>query len=86
MPEISRFYGIVIMMFFGDHGIPHFHARYGRDKVAIAIEDLSVLAGNLPRRALSLVMEWAAQHQKELMMNWEMVKNDKQPVAILPLD
>lgn len=66
MPEISRFYGIIIAMFFGDHNPPHFHARYADKKVAIEIESLRILEGNLPPRALGLVIEWASQHKAEL--------------------
>ncbi len=54
MPEISRFYGIIVAMFFGDHNPPHFHARYGGEKVAIEIETLRILEGNLSPRALVL--------------------------------
>ncbi len=66
MPEISRFFGIIVAMLFDDHTPPHFHARYGKDGVAIEIESLRVLEGQNPARALGLVMEWALQHQKEL--------------------
>jgi hypothetical protein len=59
MPEISRFLGIIIAMYYNEHNPPHFHARYGDAKVEIAIETLSVLAGKLPPRAMGLVMEWA---------------------------
>jgi len=55
MPEISRFYGIIIAMFFDDHSPPHFHARYSGEKAAIEIESLRVLEGQLPPRALGLV-------------------------------
>ena len=57
MPEISRFYGIIIAMFFDDQNPPHFHARYAGDKVAIEIQTLRVLEGQLPPRALKLVIE-----------------------------
>jgi len=62
MPEISRFFGIVIQMYYGDHDPPHFHVRYSGQKALIAIETLEVLRGQLPPRALSLVREWAALH------------------------
>lgn len=65
MPKLSEFFGIAIYMYWGDHGPPHFHARYGREKASIAIEDLSILAGGLPPRALGLVIEWAALHKGE---------------------
>ena len=57
MPEISRFFGIVIQMYYNDHAPPHFHARYGGHKALIAIETLAVLNGHLPPRTLGLVVE-----------------------------
>jgi hypothetical protein len=66
MPEISRFYGIVIQMYFGDHPPPHFHARYAGQEVKIDIDALAVIEGRLPARALGLVIEWTALHQDEL--------------------
>lgn len=83
MPEISRFYGIIIAMFFADHPPPHFHARYGNHKISIKIEDFTVLEGNFPPRALGLVMEWAAKHQEELLTNWTLAQN-LQPLAKIP--
>ena len=59
MPEISRFFGIIIAMFYGDHNQPHFHARYGSDSATIRIDNFAVLDGYLPPRALGLVIEWA---------------------------
>ncbi len=85
MPEISRFYGIVVALFYGDHNPPHFHARYGSDKVAVEIAGLRVLEGGLPPRALGLVVEWAAQHREELMRGWELARNDQPPEKIEPL-
>lgn len=71
MPELSRFFGIVITMFFDDHNPPHFHARYGDAEASISIPTLSVIRGYLPARALGLVMEWAALHRIELMQEWQ---------------
>jgi hypothetical protein len=85
MPEISRFYGIIIAMFYDDHNPPHFHARYGKDSVAIGIDSLRVLEGHISHRALGLAMEWASQHQQELMHSWNLVKNSKPPKQISPL-
>ncbi|MHB8089665.1 MAG: DUF4160 domain-containing protein, partial [Anaerolineaceae bacterium] len=62
MPEISRFLGIIISMFYDDHNPPHFHARYGDFKAAILIDDFTVKEGNLPARVLGLVIEWASLH------------------------
>lgn len=85
MPEVSRFYGIIVAMFFGDHNPPHFHARYGAEKVAIEIESLRILEGYLSPRALGLVIEWAAQHKNELLQNWELARNNQTPKKIEPL-
>jgi len=85
MPEISRFFGIIITMFYDEHNPPHFHARYGSDKAALEIASLRVLEGKLPSRALGLVVEWASQHQEELTMNWEAARNDRPPKKIQPL-
>ena len=85
MPEISRFFGIIILMYYDDHNPPHFHARYGSDKAAIEIASLRVLEGRLPSRALGLVVEWASQHQEELVMNWEAARSDRPPKKIPPL-
>ena len=69
MPEISRFYGIIIAMFYEDHNPPHFHARYSDAQAVIKIDDFTVLEGFLPPRALGLVVEWAARHKTELINN-----------------
>jgi Domain of unknown function (DUF4160) len=85
MPEISRFYGIIIAMFYSNHNPPHFHARYGTYKVAIRIQDFRMLEGHLPPRALGLVIEWAAMHQEELIRNWELARRNQPPGKIEPL-
>jgi hypothetical protein len=85
MPEISRFYGIIIAMFFDDHNPPHFHARYGKEKVAIEIHSLRILEGHIPPRALGIVIEWASQHKDELLSNWELAKSNQPPKKIEPL-
>jgi Domain of unknown function (DUF4160) len=69
MPTISTFYGITIRMFYDDHAPPHFHVQYSEFKAETAIETLQVLAGRLPRRALSMTIEWTANHQAELREN-----------------
>jgi hypothetical protein len=85
MPTISIFYGIVIQMFWNDHAPPHFHALYGDNEAVVAIESLQVLRGSLPRRALSLVLEWADEHRAELLENWELCRSHQMPRQILPL-
>jgi hypothetical protein len=85
MPEISRFYGIIIAMFFDDHNPPHFHARYAEESVAIEIESLRIMEGHIPPRALGLVVEWATQHKEELLNNWELARLNQAPNKIEPL-
>ncbi|MGD9634194.1 MAG: DUF4160 domain-containing protein [Pirellulales bacterium] len=85
MPEISRFYGIVVQIYFGDHPPPHFHARYAGQIAKIDIETLAVIDGSLPSRALTLVMEWAALHQQELRDAFDRAANFQQPGEIDPL-
>lgn len=74
MPEVSRFYGIVIKMFFDDHAPPHFHAQYSGQEVLIDVRTLAVISGSLPARALGLVAEWASLHRQELLSLWERAK------------
>ena len=86
MPEISRFFGLIIRMFYNDHAPPHFHAEYGDEEAVIAIDTLEVQRGELPRRALALVLEWAALHREELRRDWELARSGQKPVPIAPLD
>jgi hypothetical protein len=85
MPEVSRFFGIIISMFFDEHNPPHFHARYESDRAAIEIRSLRVLEGKLSPRVLGLVVEWASQHQDELLDNWEAARLNQPPSKIPPL-
>jgi hypothetical protein len=70
MPELCRFLGLVVTMYFNDHNPPHFHARYEDSRAIIAIDPLELREGSLPPRVLGLVMEWARIHQAELVANW----------------
>ena len=85
MPQVSRFFGISIYMYFDEHNPPHFHAIYGKDEVQIGISPLGLIEGRLSSRALGLAMEWAALHQKALLENWELMREDKPPRKIPPL-
>jgi hypothetical protein len=85
MPEISRFFGIVIHLYYDDHAPPHFHAEYAGSEALIRIDDLSVHRGHLHPRALGLVMEWAALHQDELHKAWNDAKSRIKPSKIAPL-
>ena len=80
MPQISRFYGIIVAMYYSDHAPPHFHAKYAEHEATIRIDTLECLEGKLPRRVLALVLEWAASHRQELRQNWDLAR------AGLPLD
>lgn len=81
MPVISRFYGIVIKMYFqqSEHNPPHFHAIYGEYMGAVDIRTLALLEGDLPAKALALVREWAGMHQDALMTIWETQQFEKLP-------
>ncbi len=85
MPEICRFYGIVIKIFFDEDNPPHFHAEYADFEALIEIDTLAVFAGSLPPRALGLVMEWASLHQKELHKAWQDAQTQKPIGKIEPL-
>lgn len=85
MPTVSAFYGILIRMFFKDHPPPHFHARYGEFEATIEIGTLTVMQGQLPRRALTLVQEWAMMHREELELNWHLCRDNARPANIDPL-
>lgn len=79
MPEICRFLGIIITINYREHGIPHFHIRYNEYQGVLSIETLELLEGTVPKKIISLVLEWALDHKKELMDNWELAKA-KQPL------
>ena len=85
MPEISRFFGIVIAMYWDEHNPPHFHAFYGDDEVLIDIRNLSVFSGQFPPRALGLVIEWANLHQDELLDDWRRAQGQEPLMRIPPL-
>ena len=85
MPELSRFYGIVIRMFYDDHGPPHFHAVYQGAWATVDIDTLTVGQGRLPPRAQNLVLRWATLHRQELQEAWERRSRDEPPGTIEPL-
>lgn len=86
MPEISRFFGIVITMYYNDHEPPHFHARYGGERALIEIDSIALLRGELPPRALGLVTEWTSLHREELMANWQRARRDEPLMGVPPLE
>ena len=86
MPTISTFFGVVIQMFWREHGPPHFHAIYGEHEAVIDIRELRVTRGSLPRRALALVLEWAVDYREDLLENWDLCHQLKPPRPIPPLE
>jgi hypothetical protein len=78
MPEVSRFLGIIITMYYeaGTHQKPHFHARYGEYRASFTVDPPAVLAGAMPRRQQHLILAWAELHQDELLANWDRVVQD----------
>ena len=86
MPEISRFLGIIIAMYYNDHVPPHFHAKYGDFEAVIAITTGEVVGGRLPPRVLGLVQEWREYHQTELTEDWNLARERKALKRIDPLE
>jgi len=85
VPEISRFYGIIIKMYFDDHTPPHFHAQYGEHEALLNINTLGIIAGSLPPKAFGLVTEWATIYKDNLLVVWEKSKNLEPLEKIPPL-
>ena len=85
MPQISRFFGIIISMFYDEHQPPHFHATYNEFNAEIKISDLSIIEGKLPPRVLGLVIEWASLHKDEIIENWNRVVKMEKLEKIDPL-
>lgn len=86
MPTICAFYGIIIQMFWNDHAPPHFHALYAEHEAIIDIQTLNVIRGEMPRRALSLVLEWAFLHREELLEDWVLCEKRQKLKKIKPLE
>jgi len=85
MPEISRFFGVVIAMFYSEHGVPHFHASYGDRRASIEVAT-GIVKGNLPPRVEGLVLEWRALHGAELLENWQNARSGRPLTPIHPLE
>ena len=85
MPELSRFLGIIIAMYYNDHNPPHFHVLYNEYDAEIEISNLTILEGKLPPRVLGLVMEWAELHKKELIDDWNLLQAGEKHNKIQPL-
>ena len=85
MPSISRFLGIIITMYYREHNPPHFHVKYNEYKAVFTIEDLKMIEGDLPKRVVSLVQEWAFAHREELVEDWNLAVENKPLKNIEPL-
>ena len=85
MPEISRFLGIIIFMHFREHNPPHFHVEYNEFEASLTINPVALMDGKLPSRVLSLVIEWASEHQTELVENWDALRTTGLFHRIAPL-
>lgn len=85
MPEICRFFGIVIRMYYDDHIEPHFHVRYGEWRAKVAIDSFYIMKGELPPRVTGMVAEWAAVHRDELRDDWERARQSLPLKKIAPL-
>ena len=89
MPELSRFYGIIVTMYMEinePHQVPHFHVRYNEYRASYSIDPIAQLAGALPRRQQRLVEAWAELHQSELLDTWERLQAGKQANRIRGLE
>ena len=85
MPEISRFFGIVVAMYYDDHPPPHVHVRYGEHRAILEIGTAAVLFGDLPHRVVGMVVEWVALHRAELEKNWDNMRAGQWLDTIAPL-
>jgi hypothetical protein len=85
VPTISRFFGIVIAMYFDDHGPPHFHARHANGAAKVRLDSLETIESTLGRRQLRLVLAWAELHQDELLENWQRARAGEKLHEIDPL-
>ena len=86
MPEICRFFGIIITLNYNDHPPPHFHVRYNQQRAIIEIESLRLIEGRLSPRVLGMVIEWASQYQAELRANWYLARQTEPLNKIAPLE
>lgn len=84
MPQISFFYGIIILMNFTDHAPAHFHAHYNEYEIIVSIKD-GVVKGEMPARALRMILDWLDRHREELMDNWDRAQNGDPLEKIAPL-
>ena len=86
MPDIARFFGIIIRIRLNDHAPPHFHVEYGGEMATVDMRTLRILAGRLRPRVRGLVIEWAAAHEEELLADWDLARRGQPPRRIAPLE
>ena len=89
MPELSRFYGIIIRMYMeagGQHHSPHFHAYYQEEAAVFSIDPIDMIAGRIPRNQRAMVEEWADRHREELLIDWDLLQSGQPPNPIDPLE
>ena len=86
MPEISRFYGIIITMYYSDHPPPHFHVRYNEWRAVVRIDDMALIEGLLPGRVSAMVKEWGMAHRDELRANWKLTEARRPLAHVTPLE
>ena len=86
VPVVCRFFGIVIAIYWEDHPLPHFHARYSGHEALIDIRSGNVIRGALPRRARTLVEEWRSLHIEDLLDNWERAEQRRPLLELDPLE
>jgi len=84
MPEISRFYGLIVLMNFKDHAPPHFHVWYGEYKAIVTIQD-GIVKGEMPQRALKMIFDWMEIHKEELLTDWNLALKGEKLNTIEPL-
>jgi hypothetical protein len=88
MPELSRFFGIIIRMFSEPserHNVPHFHAYYQENVAVFSVSPVEIVTGSMPQRQQRLIEAWAELHQEELLADWNLLEQGKRPAPIDPL-
>jgi hypothetical protein len=86
MPELSRFYGIVIYMYYKEHNPPHFHINYNEFEAVFSMNEEAIIEGFIPSKQLRLILAWYELHSSELFENWEKMKDKKDFIKIKPLE
>jgi hypothetical protein len=86
VPAISHFYGLTVKLYLGDHQPAHFHVLYGDHEALFSIDSLEMMRGELPRRAVPMVLEWATVHREELRAGWALAQAGKRLLPVPPLD